>query len=55
VKINPKSEARNPKQISMTKTQNSKRFFDNVWNIWILDFEIVSDFDIRISNFPEGP
>jgi len=49
---NPKHKIRNPKQIQMTKIQNSKRYFDNVWDIGILDFEIVSNFDIRISNSP---
>jgi len=50
---NPKSEASaygglkstkhktlNPKQIQMTKIQNSKR---NVLDIWYLDFDIVSN------------
>jgi hypothetical protein len=51
---NPKSQIRNPKQIPMTKRQNSKQVFDSVWDIGILNLEIVSDFEIRISDFPEG-
>ena len=35
----------------MTKIQNSKRVFDRVWNIWILNFEIVSDFVLGSSDF----
>ncbi len=50
----------------MTEIQNSKHtldgrtflithieydLFDIVWDIWYLDFEIVSDFVLRISNF----
>jgi hypothetical protein len=72
-----KSEARNPKQIPMTKQrknpkpeirnskpiqqhyfatnsfcQNSNQAFDSVWHIGIFGFDIVSDFEIRISDFP---
>jgi len=49
---NPKPEIRNPKQIPMTKIQNSKQFFNSVWDIGIWNFGFVSDFDIRISDFP---
>jgi hypothetical protein len=38
----------------MTKTQNSKQLFNSVGDIGILDFDIVSDFEIGISDFPEG-
>jgi len=51
--INPKHEIRNPKQIPMTKIQNSKQFFDSVWDIRILNFRFVSDFELRISDFPD--
>jgi len=55
--INSKHEARNLKQIRMTKTQNSKRdeprrYSITVWNvlvIWYSRLDIVSSFDIRIS------
>ncbi|TSC74998.1 MAG: ribonuclease HII [Parcubacteria group bacterium Gr01-1014_30] len=44
--INPKHEARNPKQIPMLQIRNSKRFGKlKNWNL-----DIVSNFDIRISN-----
>src|SRR6266545_4640806 len=53
---NPKSETRNPKQILMTEVQNSKtvclRLSQEkrpVWKIGLLDFDIVSDFEFRIS------
>jgi hypothetical protein len=55
---NSKSEIRNPKQIQMTKAQNSKQEQQlgssrerAVLDIRILDFEFVSNFDIRISDF----
>jgi len=47
---NPKSEIRNPKQIRMTKIQDSKR----EGSFGHLNFDIVSDFDIRASDFPAG-
>jgi len=43
--LNSKHEIRNSKQIQMTKIQNPKRLFDHS------DLEIVSDFDIRVSDF----
>jgi hypothetical protein len=46
----PKSEARNSKQIQMTKRKIQNEYL----NIWILNFAFVSDFDIRISNFLPG-
>jgi hypothetical protein len=48
-KGNPKSQIRNPKQIQIPNDSNPKRF-----GIGILDFDIVSDFVLRISDFPEG-
>jgi hypothetical protein len=55
---NSKFEIRNPKQIQMTKAQNSKQEQQlgssrerAVLGIRILDFEFVSNFDIRISDF----
>ena len=58
---NSNIEARNSKQIRMTKTSNSKRYdlddhslkYANrpkVLNILVLNFRFVSDFDIRISD-----
>jgi len=65
--INSKFEARNPKQIQMTKIQNSKQ--TQIWDKHLrtprlyfieadlflsfghLNFGFVSDFDIRISCF----
>jgi hypothetical protein len=53
---NPKHEIRNPNQIQMTQTQNPKRFVaisvstrEPGSSIRILDFEIVSDFVLGIS------
>jgi len=34
----------------MSQIQNSKQLFRSVQDIWILNFGIVSDFDIRISD-----
>jgi hypothetical protein len=55
---NPKFEYRNPKSTSGGKDQNNndpniKSIFGCafVWNFDHLNFGIVSDFDIRISNF----
>jgi len=36
----------------MIKIQNPKQVFDRVWDIGILNFGIVSDFDIRILDLP---
>jgi len=55
---NSKFEIRNSKQIQMTKAQNPKpvtadsaiREKQDGLNIGILNFEIVSDFEIRISD-----
>jgi hypothetical protein len=47
--VNSKSEIRNPKQIQIPDNSHPKRF-----GIGILNFEIVSNFDIRISDFPAG-
>ena len=44
---NSKSEIRNPKQIQITKIQNSKRF----WLFEHLNFEFVSNLGFRISDF----
>ena len=43
---NPESEYRNPKQIQMTKIQNSNQF----WSLGPLIFNIVSNFVFRVSN-----
>ena len=63
---NPKSESRNPKQIRMTKTlkfqtaelggfskarKTSACGFRWVWSLRIWDFEFVSDFGFRASDF----
>jgi hypothetical protein len=48
---NPKSETRNPKQIRNSKSKGSKRPGRAVLNIFPLDFEFVSDFEFRISDF----
>ena len=61
--INSKHETRNPKQIRMTKIQNSKRaepsrYWITLWNvlvIWYSKLDIVSSFDIRILKSPETP
>jgi len=49
------TEYRNPKQIQITEIQktktNSKRGLRNVSDIWILHFELVSDFEIPVSDF----
>jgi len=57
LRINPKHEIRNPKQIQITKilndqnkNDNSKHFGAFVLNFEYLNFDIVSDFDIRISD-----
>jgi hypothetical protein len=58
--INSKHEIRNSKQIQMTKrTENSKQAsFGDLVPIWTFDISLaspfVSDFDIRISDFPGG-
>jgi hypothetical protein len=46
---NPKSEARNPKQI---QNPNDPTGRGAVLDIWNLDFGFVSDFVLRISDFP---
>ena len=49
-----KSKYQNPKQIRMTKIQNSKRHVPvgaSVSDIRILDFMFVSRFGFRISDF----
>jgi hypothetical protein len=45
---NPKSEARNPKQTTNEKSQNTK---ERRLEFWISDLVFVSSFDIRISDF----
>jgi hypothetical protein len=50
-KTNPKSDDRNPKQIQITKKENPKREKYPVLDLIDSDFEFVSDFDIRISDF----
>jgi len=49
---NSKSEVRSSKQIRMIESQNSEyQPLRLAPNIRISNFELVSDFDIRISNF----
>src|SRR5439155_50475 len=48
---NSKSEIRNPKQIQNTKSQIPNQAEDEVSRIGVWDFEFVSDFGFRISNF----
>jgi 3-methyladenine DNA glycosylase AlkD len=52
---NPKSEARNPKQIRSTKTENPKRILDEsrfrFFEFWILDLFRISYFVFRASSF----
>jgi hypothetical protein len=56
-RINPKSEARNPKQFQMTKIQMTKTGDYDVLSAEFLSFEnsglnlFVSNFDIRYSDF----
>ncbi len=47
---NSKHEIRNTKQIIITKIQMFKTIDYTVWNFGHSNFDIVSDFDIRISN-----
>jgi hypothetical protein len=49
---NPNNEIRNSKQIQITKKENPKQDAGRVLDLGDLDFEFVSDFDIRISDFP---
>jgi hypothetical protein len=49
-RADPKSEARNPKFETNPKFPNSN-FFSWFAVLELLDFEFVSDFDIRISDF----
>src|SRR2546427_547619 len=51
---NPKSEARNPKQIQSTKSKIPNHQDPAVSDIAPSDLGIVSDFDIRASDFSEG-
>jgi hypothetical protein len=54
---NSKLEYRNPKQIQNATDENSKLRRPGgalVLKIWILKFDIVSDFDIRASDFSTG-
>jgi hypothetical protein len=46
---NSKFEARNPKQYQMTKIRNSKLFK----TFEVLNLEVVSSFDIRVSDLTE--
>jgi serine/threonine protein kinase len=48
---NPKSEARNPKQIQSTKSQIQNEAAHNVPDIGASDLGFVSNFDIRASDF----
>src|SRR5207248_532250 len=48
---NPNIEIRNKSKIRISKAQNETPF---VWVIRIWHFEFVSDFDIRISDFPRA-
>ena len=48
---NLKFEYRNPKQIQRLKEENPKQAGLYVLIIGILNFDIVSDFEIRISDF----
>jgi len=50
-RVNPKSEIRNPKQIRMTKIQISKLWWHKPVHFENSDFEFVSDFGFRISDF----
>jgi serine/threonine protein kinase len=49
---NPKSEARNPKQIQSAKSQIQNEAAHNVPDIGASDLGFVSNFDIRASDFP---
>jgi WD40 repeat protein/serine/threonine protein kinase len=48
---NPKSGTRNPKQMPMTQEENPKQRASAVSDLGYSNFEFVSDFDIRISDF----
>src|SRR5262245_37732152 len=48
---NPKSETRSPKQIENIQKENSKREIKPVSNLGDSDFEFVSDFGFRYSDF----
>src|SRR5262249_40590032 len=52
--INPKSEARNPKQIRSTKSPIQNEAGQQGSDISASDFDFVSDFDIRDSDFVVG-
>src|SRR5262249_8196276 len=51
---NPKSEARNPKQIPKTQSKIPNQADQAVSDIAASDLDIGSDFDIRASNFCQG-
>src|SRR5438067_1329700 len=56
---NPKLEIRNKPEIRNSKSETNPKtsiteprvFF---WSFWISDFEFVSDFEIRVSDFPRS-